>query len=216
LEKSLANRAGFPYRCTFGFVTLFLFLGTMLTTPPSLLARLRGSPEREAWERFVEMYTPLFFTWAKRLSLNDHEAADLVQDLFTVLVEQLPHFVYDPHKSFRAWLKTILLNRRRNRMRRLSVEKVVDHPNLNEVAGQDEPILELEETEYRKYLVGRALALMQAEFQPPTWKACWEFVVCGRSADEVAKQLGISVNAVYLAKSRVLRRLREELAGLLD
>ncbi len=57
---------------------------------------------------------------------------------------------------------------------------------------------------------------MQAEFQPVTWKACWEFVVCGRSADEVARLLGISVNAVYLAKSRVIRRLREELAGLLE
>jgi len=188
----------------------------MLTTPPSLLARLRGSPERDAWERFVEMYTPLFFTWAQRLSLDDHDAADLVQDLFTVLVEQLPHFVYDPHKSFRAWLKTILLNRQRNRVRRLAVEKVIVHPDLNQVAGENEPIVELEEAEYRQYLVGRTLALMQAEFQPQTWQACWEFVVCGRTADEVAKELGVSVNAVYLAKSRVLRRLREELAGLLD
>jgi RNA polymerase sigma-70 factor (ECF subfamily) len=54
------------------------------------------------------------------------------------------------------------------------------------------------------------------EFQPVTWKACWEFVVCDRKADDVASELGVSVNAVYLAKSRVLRRLREELAGLLD
>jgi RNA polymerase sigma-70 factor (ECF subfamily) len=72
------------------------------------------------------------------------------------------------------------------------------------------------ETEYRRRLTRRALEIMQDEFQPATWKACWETVVGGRSAAEVAKDLGLTVNAVYLAKSRVLRRLREELDGLLD
>jgi RNA polymerase sigma-70 factor, ECF subfamily len=81
----------------------------MLTTPPSLLQRLRGSPEQAGWERFVEMYTPLFFSWANRLRLPANEAADLVQDVFAILVEQLPNFVYDREKSFRAYLKTILL-----------------------------------------------------------------------------------------------------------
>lgn len=187
----------------------------MLTTPPSLLARLRQSPEREAWERFVEMYTPLFFAWTRRLGLDDHESADLVQDLFTVLVEQMPLFNYDRQRSFRAWLKTILLNRWRNHARRRLAQRLVHH-DLNEIAAENQALPELEEAEYRQYVVSRALALMQAEFQPATWKACHEFVMCGRSADDVAKELGISVNAVYLAKSRVLRRLREELAGLLD
>ena len=72
------------------------------------------------------------------------------------------------------------------------------------------------EAEYRQHLVGRALTLMQAEFQPATWKACWETVVAGRPAAEVAAELGIGVGAVYMAKSRVLSRLRHELAGLLD
>jgi RNA polymerase sigma-70 factor (ECF subfamily) len=72
------------------------------------------------------------------------------------------------------------------------------------------------EVEYRQQLVARALELMQAEFQPTTWKACWEFVVAGRPAAEVGRQLGISENAVHLAKGRVLRRLRQELEGLLD
>jgi RNA polymerase sigma-70 factor (ECF subfamily) len=188
----------------------------MLTTPPSLLMRLREAPERDAWERFVEMYTPLFFAWTKRLRLDDHEAADLVQDLFIVLVEHLPKFVYDRDKSFRGWLKTILLNRWRNRVRRTTTENTIQHVEMNELAAPAEDVPELAEEEYRQYLVGRALALMKAEFQPATWKACWEFVVAGRRADAVARELGISVNAVYLAKSRVLRRLREELAGLLD
>ena len=188
----------------------------MLTTPPSLLERLRGSPERAAWERFVDMYTPLFFAWTKRLRLGDHEAADLVQDLFTVLVEQLPRFSYDRDKSFRAWLKTVLLNRWRNDVRKRATEVVVAHADLDAIPTDEPSVPELEEAEYRHYVVRRALALMQAEFQEATWRACWEFVVNERPAEAVAKEFGISVNAVYLAKSRVLRRLREELAGLLD
>lgn len=90
----------------------------MLTTPPSLLERLRHSPERTAWERFVEMYTPMFFAWVGRLGVRGHDAADLVQDLFVVLVEKLPQFPYDQQKSFRAWLRTVLLNRWRNWQRR--------------------------------------------------------------------------------------------------
>ncbi|HZZ80248.1 MAG TPA: sigma-70 family RNA polymerase sigma factor, partial [Gemmataceae bacterium] len=156
-----------------------------------------------------------FFSWTKRLQLGDHEATDLVQDLFVVLVEQLPRFVYDGRGSFRAYLKTILLNRWRNHLRRRATEKIDHGLSVNEVvAGHALP--EFEEAEYRAYLVGRALALMQDEFQPATWKACWEFVVNSRPAADVAAELGLSINAVYLAKSRVLRRLREELAGLVD
>jgi len=70
--------------------------------------------------------------------------------------------------------------------------------------------------EYNLYIMGRALRLMEADFEPATWKACWETVVCGRSGAEVAAELGISVNAVYLAKKRVLSRLRHDLAGLLE
>ena len=72
------------------------------------------------------------------------------------------------------------------------------------------------EAEYRQQLVARALALMRAEFQEATWQACWEFVACDRPAADVAEHLGISENAVYLAKGRVLRRLRQELTGLLE
>jgi RNA polymerase sigma-70 factor (ECF subfamily) len=186
----------------------------MLTTSPSLLARLRTSPQRQAWDRFVELYTPLLFAWAGRLGLTGHDAADLVQDVFTILVERLPEFQYNADQSFRAWLKTVLRNRWRQQQRHRAVEKRVDAA-LDAVAGPD-AVPELEAEEYRRHLVGRALALMEAEFQPQTWKACWESVVHGRAAAEVAAELGMTPNAVYLARSRVLRRLREELQGLLD
>ena len=76
--------------------------------------------------------------------------------------------------------------------------------------------LEVDEAEYRQYLVGKALELMQAEFQPNTWKACWGHAVRGRPAAEVGAEPGVSEGAVYVSTSRVLRRLREALHGLLD
>lgn len=187
----------------------------MLSTSSTLLQRLRQAPrESGAWERFVDLYTPLLLAWARKLGLSEHDAADLIQDLFAALVEQLPNFEYDPSKSFRAWLKTLLHNRWRNRLRRRQ-ERQPDSGQLSTVAAPLVPP-EFEEAEYRQHLVGRALRLMQGEFPEATWKACWEFAVRGRPAADVAAELGLSVNSVYLAKSRVLRRLREELHGLLD
>jgi RNA polymerase sigma-70 factor, ECF subfamily len=192
---------------------------TMHTTPGSLLQRLRlsGDPggKGSAWERFVQLYTPLLYTWARCMKVPRQEAVDLVQDVLTLLVQKLPDFTYDPQKSFRAWLRTVTLNKYRETLRRQHPEVQADEAFLEDVhkSGSSDTF---EEQEYRRHLVGRALKLMQAEFQPKTWKACWEHVVSGRSAAEVARELGMSEGAVYVAKYRVLRRLREELQGLLD
>ena len=202
-------------RSAYRHASLVTVANFMFTTSPSLLERLCHSPAQEGWEQFVDMYTPLLVAWTRRLGLPRQEAADLLQDIFTVLVEKLPTFKYDAGKSFRAWLKTVLLNRWRNDLRKRAGVKIQGDDGLSEIAAEDE-LPEFEEEEYRSYLVRRALDLMRAEFQPATWTACWEFVVRDRPAAEVAAELGITVNAVYLAKSRVLRRLREELAGLLD
>jgi RNA polymerase sigma-70 factor (ECF subfamily) len=188
----------------------------MFTTPPSLLEQIRSAASASAWQQFVDLYTPLLFAWARRLGLSEQDSADLLQDLFATLVVQLPAFRYDPQRSFRAWLRTLLLNRWRNYCR----ERARSPLSLGKQFLEDQPAAEevpfFEEEEYRQALVARALALMQSEFQPTTWRACWEFVVRARPAAEVAAELGLSVNAVYVAKSRVLRRLREQLDGLLD
>ena len=84
---------------------------------------LDTDPTRQAWQQFVDLYTPLLFSWARRLGLSEHDSADLLQDIFTILVEKLPNFRYDPSQSFRAWLKTILLNRWRNRCRQRSLAR---------------------------------------------------------------------------------------------
>lgn len=187
----------------------------MTKTPASLLERLRRPDSGAAWDRFVELYTPLFYYWTRQLRLEPDAAADLVQDLFVTLLEQLPTFEYQPSKRFRAWLWTVFVNRHRQSQRQKAARGVEVQLALDQLADGDS-VNELAEQEYRKYLIDRALQLMQKDFQPLTWKACWEHLVVGRPAAEVAAELDVPVNAVYLAKSRVLRRLREELQGLLD
>jgi RNA polymerase sigma-70 factor (ECF subfamily) len=187
----------------------------MDTTPISLLERLRRGPEPDDWGRFVELYTPVLYDWSRRLGLQEQDAADLVQDVFTTLVQKLPQCAYAQHKSFRGWLRTLAFNKWRDRQRARGTRPLGSDPDAiaNLPAAESDPFWE---AEYRSCLVRRALEVMQTEFQASTWKACWEFVVQERPASDVASELGISENAVYIAKLRVLRRLRQELEGLVD
>lgn len=186
----------------------------MYETSASLLERLRHPNEQAAWERFVRLYTPLLYHWTCRLWMPEQDAADLVQDVFALLLQKLPQFRYEPQKSFRAWLHTVVLNKWRDHQRRRALAPAAATDGV--LADLEAPELAntFEETEYRQYLVRRALELMQSEFQPTTWKVCWEHAVNGKPAAEVALQLGISADSVYAATSRVLRRLRQDLDGL--
>jgi len=198
------------------FAELALLEDCMFTTSGSLLEQLRRPDQEAAWTRFVKLYTPLIYTWGRRMGVPRQEALDLVQDVLTVLVQKLPDFSYDRNKSFRSWLHTVTLNKLREQMRRRPGATVnASDSFLDDLAGSSGSDT-FEEKEYRRHLVRRALQLMQADFAPTTWKACWEHIVSGRSAAEVGRELGITEGAVYVAKYRVLRRLRENLAGLLD
>jgi RNA polymerase sigma-70 factor (ECF subfamily) len=186
-------------------------------TPVSLLERLRQPPAQaqEAWARFVRLYTPLLFAWAHRLGLQGADAADLVQDVAVLLVRKLPDFSYQRHPNFRAWLWKVLLNRCRENRRRWQPAVQGDEALLADLAEPDN-VANWAEAEYRRQLLGRALQLLQPEFSESTWRAFEQYVLRERPAREVAGELGVSVNVVHLAKSRVLQRLREELDGLLD
>jgi RNA polymerase sigma-70 factor (ECF subfamily) len=186
-----------------------------METPASLLERLRQPEDQEAWSQLVRLYTPLLYHWAFRLGLRGEDAADLVQEVFTVLVRKLPEFEYDQRKSFRAWLRTIIQNRWRDLRRRRAAGPVEMGDAALPHLADDDDVDAFTEAEYRRHLAVRALQLMQAEFQPATWKACWEQVVEDRPAAEVAAELGMTVNAAYLARSRVLARLRQAMIGLL-
>jgi RNA polymerase sigma-70 factor (ECF subfamily) len=187
-------------------------------TSVSLLERLRSSTNQEAWQRFVALYTPLLFHWARRVGLSTQDASDLVQDVLLLLVRKLPEFQYQPGKRFRGWLWTVLVNKfRENRRRRDPTAAAAGSAYLSnvDIAAPDE-LAEISEEEYRHHLVRQALCLMKAEFQPSTWKACWDSVVEGKSAEVLGAELGLSPGAIRAARFRVLSRLRNELGGLLD
>jgi RNA polymerase sigma-70 factor (ECF subfamily) len=185
-----------------------------METPASLLERLRDPADAAAWGRFVELYTPLLFFWARRAGLQDADAADLVQDVLTALFRKLPGFTYDRGRSFRGWLRTVVLNKWRERGRRRCPAPGTLDAAADAAAPDD--FAELEEQEYRRHLVRQALQALRPEFPAKSWAAFWEHVMSGRPADEVAAALGVRVGTVYAAKSRVLGRLRRELQGLLD
>jgi RNA polymerase sigma-70 factor, ECF subfamily len=187
----------------------------MTKTPVSLLERLRQTGDAESWARFVELYTPLLYHWACQVGLKEHDAADLMQDVLVLLVQVLPTFQYNPDQSFHGWLRVVTLNKWRENQRRIRLKAGASEAELDNLAESD-PAEALWDAAYTHHLVGRALEIMRTDFQPSTWQACWQFVACGRPAAEVAAELGLTVKAVYLAKSRVLRRLRQELAGLMD
>jgi RNA polymerase sigma-70 factor (ECF subfamily) len=164
------------------------------------------------WERFHDLYNPVLYFWARRLVPPD-QADDLVQDVFLLVMQKLPSFAGTGERSFIAWLRAVMLNRRRDLGRRAAVRKCVgDDAPLDEIAGKDE-LDEVDAAEERNILIRRALQVMQSDFEPTTWRACWDVVACDRAAAEVANEFGISVDVVYSACYRVIRRLRHELAG---
>jgi RNA polymerase sigma-70 factor (ECF subfamily) len=187
----------------------------MTRTPSSLLERLRQPFEPEAWGRFVALYTPLVYSWGRRVGLQEQDAADLVQDVFVTLLQVLPTFTYDRHRSFSRWLWTVTINKWR-KDRKLANRMVRGLGDQQDAVAVEDDLEGALEAEYQEHLANQALQLMRTDFEETTWRACWETVAIGRPAAEVAAELGLTVGAVYAAKFRVLKRLRRELQGLLE
>jgi RNA polymerase sigma-70 factor (ECF subfamily) len=174
------------------------------------------SSDPAAWDRFVSLYTPLIYTWGRRAGVREEDVADLVQEVILKLMKVLPTFDYDPHRGFRGWLRTVTLNTWRDYCKRRANRPLKGNEAALAAAAVPDGVEAFWEAEYSQHLVHRALELIQADFRPATWKAFWEQVVVGRPARVVASELGLSPGAAYAAKFRVLDRLRQELAGMLD
>src|SRR5262245_53587973 len=119
----------------------------MTTTPVSLLVRLRQSDDHDAWRRFAALYSPLLLHWSRSLGLQDADAADLVQEVFVVLVSALPSFQHRQGQRFRGWLRTLTVNKHRERLRRREARPEAGSAWLEDVAA--EPVNAVEEAEYR-------------------------------------------------------------------
>ena len=188
----------------------------MLSTPLTLLDRLRRNDDPDAWSRFVEIYSPLLLEWARRNRVPEADSADLVQNVLVLLLKQMPVFERRPGGSFRGWLFTVLQNSWRDHCRSQARQPAITWGIPPEEQAGPDPSAEVTEIEYRNYLLRRTLRILQRDFPEPTWRAFWLHVVEGKPAAETAALVQITANAVYLARGRVLKRLREELAGLLD
>jgi RNA polymerase sigma-70 factor (ECF subfamily) len=194
----------------------------MAETSLSLLERLRARPDAPGWQRLVDLYTPLIHGWLRRHAVRPQDADDLVQEVLGVVVRELPHFEHDRRPSaFRCWLRTITLNRlrafwRAQRTRAATAGYGDAEDRLRELEDPDGSLSRLWDQEHDQHVLRRLLELIEPEFTPATWQAFRRVTLDGARPAAVAAELGLSVNAVLLAKSRVLRRLRQEARGLVE
>lgn len=188
-------------------------------TSSSLLYRARGR-DPEAWQRLSELYGPVVYGWVRAAGIREHDAADIVQDVFQAVFTSLNRFRQDrPTDRFRDWLWTIT-RRRAIDLVRLRAKQPAGaggeeaHALLQELPQRLPEQAAPESATAQADLVRRALDLVRPEFADHTWQACMQTAVEGRRPTDVAADLEMSVGAVYVARSRVLKRLRKELDGL--
>jgi RNA polymerase sigma-70 factor (ECF subfamily) len=180
------------------------------------LLKVRDSSNSQAWSEFTTIYVPLLYAYAVKAGLQDCDAADLAQDTLRQVVRYLGSFEYNESRgSFRGWLLTIARNliRKSWRARANVATGGTDHLQLLS-AQPSRSEKDQFELEYRRRLFELASERVVGEFQPATWQAFWKTAVENVPAASVAEQLELSVGAVYIARSRVLSRLRAEVARL--
>jgi RNA polymerase sigma-70 factor (ECF subfamily) len=194
----------------------------MPETSFSLLEQIRLQPDAGAWQRVVELYTPLIRGWLYRYGVPAHDADDLTQEVLGAVVRDLPDFRHDQRRgALRRWLRTITVNRLRNywrarRNRPVSVGGSDFEEALDQLEDPESRLSRFWDEQHDRHVLRRLLARIEPDFEPATWQAFHRLVVEGKATAEVAAELGITANAVRIAKSRVLQRLRREIGGLLD
>jgi len=194
-----------------------------MSAPPltraSLLVRLRDPNDETAWKEFVSLYASIIYGFARKRGLQDADAADLMQEVMRSVSGAMGRLNYDPAKgTFRGWLYSITRNKiytfleARSRQAR-GAGDVNSHQRLEEVPNRPGDSDEWDK-EYERKAFTWAAERVKHEFQPTTWKAFWLTAVDGQSPKDVGSELGMSPGAVYVAKSRVIARLRDEISHL--
>lgn len=189
----------------------------MNETPVSLLERLRASPDDGAWQRFADLYLPLVQRWLSHQGLEAADTDDLTQEILLTIVRELRGFEHSGRAgAFRAWLRTITVHRLRGYWRRRQTSPAqAAADELNQLEDPASEVAQRWDKEHDEFVLRRLLELIEPEFSPATWHAFQRQTVDGLTASQAAAELGVSPNAVLIAKSRVLRRLRQEANGLI-
>jgi len=190
-------------------------------TRPSLIVRLRNRQDLDAWQQFVEIYQPLVFRLARRKGFQHSDAADISQEVLLRVAGAVERWDGDrAYGSFRGWLSTIARNLMIN-----FLDKGKRHP----IAGGADVMADLMDQkstpeceqsklfdeEYERQVFAWAAERIRSSFQDSTWQAFWRTAVDGVPAAQVAAEAGSSVGTVYVARSRVIRKLRSEVQKVL-
>jgi RNA polymerase sigma-70 factor (ECF subfamily) len=192
------------------------------TTNISLLERLRQDFDDTAWQRMVELYTPLIRRWLRRYALAEQDVDDLVQDVLAVVVRKLPDFQKQPRVgAFRRWLRTITVNCMRELWRSQKYRPTATGDAefakiLDQLEDSASGPSRLWDREHDQFVTRRLLAQIRPRFEEKTWHAFLRVALQSEAIDDVAEDLDMTVNAVFIAKSRVLQALRQEGQGLID
>jgi RNA polymerase sigma-70 factor (ECF subfamily) len=191
----------------------------MLKAPPTratLLVRLRDANDDHAWREFVDVYAPVVYRLYRRRGLQDADAADLMQEVLQVVASRAGRLDYDPERgTFRGWLYGVARNKLADYLGRRQRHPPATGDSATLDLMHSLPVGE-DETEQWELAYERQLFLVAAEkvrtaVDASTWQAFWQTAVDGRPAREVAESLGMSVGAVYVAKSRVVARIKQHI-----
>jgi RNA polymerase sigma-70 factor (ECF subfamily) len=183
-------------------------------TSASLLDQARGHCAG-AWKKLVALYTPLLEAWLTAAGLQPADREDLTQRVLEILVRQLPDFQHSGRAgAFRAWLRGIITNLLREFWRARPGPDV--GARLEQLSDPDAGLSRLWDEQHDRHVLHTLMQMVRPEFTDATWQAFRRLALDGAPARTVAEELGLSVNAVLIAKSRVLTRLRQEARGLVD
>ena len=192
------------------------------STSISLIDRVCGQTDAEAWQRFVALYRPLLVRWSRRFDVQSDDAEDLAQEVMLVVMRELPRFQHnDRPGAFRNWLRTILVNRLRDFWRSRQYRPAATgqsnfQQELAELEEEHSGVSQIWNREHDEFVMKQLLETVESQFEPQTWQAFRRQVIDGVRADAVATELDVKLGVVYMAKSRVLSALRRESAGLVD
>jgi RNA polymerase sigma-70 factor (ECF subfamily) len=189
-------------------------------TRASLLLRIRDPHDRLAWGEFVGLYAPLVHAYGRHHGLQDADAADLVQEVLRRVARASPQFEYDRSRgTFRGWLLTVTRNELFKMGRSRKETRGSGDTAVQGLLAQEPERAQADDDWDREYhwnLFLWAAERVKSEFRDATWQAFWRTVVESAPIEPTAKALNLSVGAVYIARSRIIARIRQEVASVDD
>ena len=184
------------------------------STQPSLLLRIKDPADAGAWSRFVDVYTPFIYGVLKRRGLQPADAADVAQEVMQTVAQGISRFQYDAERgSFRGWLFSVARSRLNDHYRSRQRQPVgTGQTEVHELLTAQPDDVDGDADwarSWQQHLFDLAAARVKDQFEPATWKAFWSTAVDGKPVADVARELGITPGAVYIARSRVTAKLRK-------